>query len=468
MSIDEGGVCQTCNDSDGGITLNTSGFVEGYTNKLIISTYYNHPDECLDNTTVREYNCVNNATNFGDYNCVTELGQFYSCDSGACISSCPANWTAHDAPCINDTYTTYYIDENNCNEVPPANITTYCDGNNNNIIGDFCPLGIDSVKINNTLLNESEDYTDIGVQPVELKKDNATITFNLNFSENLLNLCPINVETSGVDDYFGYAIISDLTVSGKTIWFDKLNNDSESICIKDVEGGVSVNSFTGGCIGTNEILVDCPGTANVSNYIYNCQISGGKFKVWPLKHSAIIEMFPSQCIANWSCSDWGSCIDNNQTRTCTDLNSCNNTLSKPAEIQTCTEEAPAACVPNWHCQWGACGQDGFKYYTCEDLNDCGTSEGKPTKDGDVFECKKQSKSLWVIILAIIGIALLILGLIYFLKKKKAQAEEEKAGTVVQTPPPSQPPQTPQVPQVTPKLPETPPMDFYVPRPNSPR
>ena len=44
----------------------------------------------------------------------------------------------------------------------------------------------------------------------------------------------------------------------------------------------------------------------------------------------------STCTPEWSCGDWSACANNQQTRTCTDLNNCGVTTGKPAESQTCT------------------------------------------------------------------------------------------------------------------------------------
>jgi len=45
---------------------------------------------------------------------------------------------------------------------------------------------------------------------------------------------------------------------------------------------------------------------------------------------------PCECIPSWQCSDWNSCINSQQTRTCTDLNNCGINTGKPAESQTCS------------------------------------------------------------------------------------------------------------------------------------
>ena len=42
------------------------------------------------------------------------------------------------------------------------------------------------------------------------------------------------------------------------------------------------------------------------------------------------------CKPNWQCVSWGSCINNQRTRLCNDLNNCGITNNKPSEIQSCT------------------------------------------------------------------------------------------------------------------------------------
>ncbi|MFH1587302.1 MAG: polysaccharide lyase, partial [Candidatus Diapherotrites archaeon] len=44
----------------------------------------------------------------------------------------------------------------------------------------------------------------------------------------------------------------------------------------------------------------------------------------------------AQCTESWSCTTWSSCVNNQQTRTCTDANDCGTTNNKPAELQSCS------------------------------------------------------------------------------------------------------------------------------------
>ena len=49
---------------------------------------------------------------------------------------------------------------------------------------------------------------------------------------------------------------------------------------------------------------------------------------------------PIICTESWSCPDWSTipCVDNYQTRTCTDASNCGTTINKPAESRSCVEE----------------------------------------------------------------------------------------------------------------------------------
>ncbi len=91
------------------------------------------------------------------------------------------------------------------------------------------------------------------------------------------------------------------------------------------------------------------------------------------------------CVENWSCGGWSSCANSQQTRTCTDANSCGTTANKPSVIQNCT------CAENWSCSdWSSC-QNGQQTKTCVDLNNCGTNSSKPTTQQ---ACQVQCQESW--------------------------------------------------------------------------
>jgi PGF-pre-PGF domain-containing protein len=49
------------------------------------------------------------------------------------------------------------------------------------------------------------------------------------------------------------------------------------------------------------------------------------------------------CTESWSCGEWSTCANDQQTRTCTDANECGTSVSMPSVSQSCTAEA--AVVP---------------------------------------------------------------------------------------------------------------------------
>lgn len=42
-----------------------------------------------------------------------------------------------------------------------------------------------------------------------------------------------------------------------------------------------------------------------------------------------------ECAENWNCTEWGACLNKNQTRTCKDTNNCGTEIGKPNEIREC-------------------------------------------------------------------------------------------------------------------------------------
>ncbi len=87
------------------------------------------------------------------------------------------------------------------------------------------------------------------------------------------------------------------------------------------------------------------------------------------------------CIESWQCSGWSSCVNNVQTRVCSDQNNCGTFINKPEGSKGCTVE----CIPNWKCtEFSSCGQDNKKRRTCTDLNQCNSLLNKP---GEVADCE---------------------------------------------------------------------------------
>ncbi|MFA5413770.1 MAG: peptidoglycan-binding domain-containing protein [Patescibacteria group bacterium] len=53
---------------------------------------------------------------------------------------------------------------------------------------------------------------------------------------------------------------------------------------------------------------------------------------------------PIVCTPNWSCGDWGACINSQQERTCTDSNNCESSTGEPVLSQSCTAPVPTCTL----------------------------------------------------------------------------------------------------------------------------
>ncbi|MCK9595891.1 hypothetical protein M0R19_01765 [Candidatus Pacearchaeota archaeon] len=68
----------------------------------------------------------------------------------------------------------------------------------------------------------------------------------------------------------------------------------------------------------------------------------------------IKEINEAVCTEDWECGNWSSCINLNQTRTCTDVNACGTEKNKPTEEQECIDLSCAGqggiiCTANQNC-----------------------------------------------------------------------------------------------------------------------
>ncbi len=124
------------------------------------------------------------------------------------------------------------------------------------------------------------------------------------------------------------------------------------------------------------------------------------------------------CITNWSCTSWGVCSNKIQSRTCADLNDCNDNSTKPEENQSC-------CVQNWGCtDWSPekCPKNGEQTRTCEDSMGCDNETNKPV---EMRTCEYKNTGGIVIIAVIAGT--LIISIIAFTiirKKIKNKANQQ--------------------------------------------
>ena len=81
------------------------------------------------------------------------------------------------------------------------------------------------------------------------------------------------------------------------------------------------------------------------------------------------------CLRNWDCEPWSYCNNQlQQTRSCIDLNNCDNRAPTKLENRSC-----AVCEQSWVCQgWSDC-TNGVQTRTCTDTHQCGSTTQKPVE-----------------------------------------------------------------------------------------
>src|SRR3989344_2552868 len=137
-----------------------------------------------------------------------------------------------------------------------------------------------------------------------------------------------------------------------------------------------------------------------------------------------------ECVSDWDCGEWSSCIDNEESRTCTDKNNCQ---ADKEETKVCS-----VCQESWTClSWSTC-QNGIQTRTCLDQSNCGTTLSKPAGQQSCQEFPAPTptptpvtvvedepsffaENKGLIIAVVLAVILLVLGLLYFFKWKGKEA-----------------------------------------------
>lgn len=272
------------------------------------------------------------------------------------------------------------------------------------------------IKVNNSKLELLKNYEDL--QKLEINQDNQIIIESeVNFSEEI-DLTKIILKKQETDSTRGYIIINGLNYT-KNVTVDRLNDKSESVCIKDKDI-YSIDEISPECNAIDEYILECPGNLTSIARNLTCNISGNKFIITGLEHSAILEIIPPEipCVQNWQCDEWSETSKSCGYRTCTDLNNCGNITGKPLEYQECP-----VCIPNWKCTQflpEKCPREEKRTRTCTDINDCGTEKGKP----ELTQTCERKNILVYILITLLGIAVIIL-IVIILKRIIIRREKLK-------------------------------------------
>lgn len=284
-----------------------------------------------------------------------------------------------------------------------------------------------TINVNDSRLKISNELNPLlehpsGIQKVEILENNETLILTeVNLSDNF-DWTKIILKKQDINSSRGYLIVNGLNYT-KNVTIDKLNNESDSVCVKDKEID-SINEISDTCNSSDEYLLKCPENFSNNEVNLTCEILGNKFFVTGLEHSAVVEMLPAQavsCTPNWACTDWSDYTKECGYRTCTDSNNCNNISTKPTEDQECP-----VCTPNWQCTNflpEKCPKSQERTRTCSDLNNCETSQGEP----EISEtCQRNINSgIWIAVGIGIGIIILLITILIIKGNKREFKENEE-------------------------------------------
>jgi len=101
-----------------------------------------------------------------------------------------------------------------------------------------------------------------------------------------------------------------------------------------IEGGYNGGNFwaTPAGIGFSQNCTSDVDNNYICDHAYNLN---GSYDYLPLIFNTV-NITSVTCTESWTCANWSICINRNQTRTCTDSNSCRTNTTRPALLQSCS------------------------------------------------------------------------------------------------------------------------------------
>ena len=221
------------------------------------------------------------------------------------------------------------------------------------------------------------------------------IEFNFTFSpSSILNLAGISINrtTNG----FSAVSVGGLSLGNslKSVYLEKVNKTSKSVCIKDSDSGF--DGISSACDLADEILLLCD---NLTYNNYSCINTGLRYKISGLHHSALKEQCRDYDGDKYGigCSAGNDCDDNDSSK----ASDCSvKTASQPKAAGTEDHASSsaggriAACTSNWVCaEWSEC-TGGIKRRKCHDSAQCAFPLKKPDEQTACTENSfKQSVNL---------------------------------------------------------------------------
>ena len=116
------------------------------------------------------------------------------------------------------------------------------------------------------------------------------------------------------------------------------------------------------------------GDVDPEDFVDIVKVSGKESDIFSKSLVEKEAIWENRCSSSWTCSEWESCEDGLQRRTCDDTSDCYVPTKKPKTAQYCD----GTCEEDWQCNWGECS-GGFTTPNCLDMNSCGTTHNLPQK-----------------------------------------------------------------------------------------
>ncbi len=328
---------------------------------------------------------------------------------------------------------------------------------------------------------------------------------SLFFILSVLSVLAVEPPSLENHQFYGYVFWNESSSAPKTVTAT-LSTNSFSSAIKDAAcvskictgkygyGADNILRVKGGKKG--DLIVFKVDSSILKNYTYEPdQATQLNFSLFAGAAAPAVNLSTSinltSCTSNWNCSDWNTCTEQKQTKTCNDLNQCNLSLLNKTEEQSCgatqnnqqkksttTKNVTAAlgCPYLWDCStWSECSAIGTQTRTCLRTDDCDQklkdkkvpsvialpkpSEKKvcsavektttppsttpppqkftpptpPSAPKETVPVKEES-SFWtyLLIIAIVVVLIAIGALVYFLKKGKGGLTDEVAQELSET------------------------------------
>jgi hypothetical protein len=278
------------------------------------------------------------------------------------INSTIINSTVINTTLIKVTIIHGYVD-------PSSVVDSYVNGESRIINSNISSSTITKCNISNSnIVNSNVSKTNIS---------NANVTNNIIYSGTIrrLNGTMYDATANGakslvhIINYAPVAVISSITptVSGSATLFtsgstdanaDEANNElGDSLNFtwffgtgENVTANSTTNSYTYASAGTYTVTLLAQDKYNENSTVStNVTITAPSPPATPVSYSSGGGGGGTVCKSNWSCSEWSSCTNAKQTRTCTDLKHCKYPSNKPQVSRACalsgiTGQAVASCT----------------------------------------------------------------------------------------------------------------------------